>query len=191
VTTGSHDVVTIDTDPSGAICRLTQGAKMAGVVNPTPGSIEVSKSMKDLTVKCELEGYLETEGTIESDFQAMTLGNVILGGLVGVAVDAASGAMSKYEANVKVTMIPASFKTEAERDEFFDRTREELLAQHDRAVKEIEKHCGDPSNCEEKLKKAEKERDSKLAYLEIKRQEVTISGLDDADSGIGGTGVSG
>jgi len=111
ITTGSNDTVTIDTEPSGAACILTRGVKQVGAVNPTPGSLEVPKSQDDLTVRCDRAGYLTSQGTIASGFQAMTLGNLILGGVVGLVVDAASGAMTRYEDGVKITMIPESFPT--------------------------------------------------------------------------------
>ena len=34
--------------------------------------------------------------TVESDVAAMTFGNIILGGGIGVVIDAASGASNKY-----------------------------------------------------------------------------------------------
>jgi hypothetical protein len=36
----------------------------------------------------------------------MTAGNVIFGGIVGLGVDAASGAMNKYDSGVEVIMTP-------------------------------------------------------------------------------------
>ena len=176
VTTGSNDTVTIDTDPSGAACHLTRGDKQIGVVNPTPGSLKVPKSQHDLTVRCDREGYLTSQGTIGSGLQAMTLGNLILGGVIGLAVDAASGAMTRYEDGVRVTMIPASFLTTAERDTFFDRVIADLKDRYKVAVQEIEKNCGDASNCEQKLKEAERQRDARLAELERQRGEAAIAG---------------
>jgi len=193
ITTGSNDLVTIDTDPSGAVCKLTRGDKQIGVINPTPGSLEVPKSQHDLTVRCEHEGYLTTEGTIESDFQAMTLGNVIFGGLIGVAVDAASGAMTKYEDGVSITLIPAAFPTAAVRDAFFDQVIADLENNYDAAVEQIKRGCGDQADCESKLKKAEEKRDARLAELETQRGQVTITGEEEGvpEGGVGGTGMNG
>ena len=176
VTTGSNDTVTIDTDPTGATCHVTRGDKQIGVVNPTPGSLEVPKSQHDLTVRCDREGYLTSQGMIESGFQAMTLGNAILGGFIGLAVDAASGAMTRYEDGVRVTMIPESFPTAAERDAFFDRVIAGVEDRYKVAVQQIEKNCGDASNCEQKLKEAEMQRDARLAELERQRGEAAIAG---------------
>ena len=80
VATGTDDTVTVDTDPSGAVCRLSARGEPIAVVNPTPGSIGVPKSRADLNVACELDGHLVSEGVIASGVQAMTFGNVLLGG---------------------------------------------------------------------------------------------------------------
>jgi hypothetical protein len=36
----------------------------------------------------------------------MTAGNVLFGGIIGLGVDAASGAMNKYDSGVEVMMTP-------------------------------------------------------------------------------------
>jgi hypothetical protein len=38
----------------------------------------------------------------------MTAGNLLVGGVVGVAVDASSGAMNKYDPNVQIAMNKVS-----------------------------------------------------------------------------------
>ena len=44
--------------------------------------------------------------TLSSEFQAMTLGNVLIGGVVGIVVDAASGAAGRYPNSVTLTLAP-------------------------------------------------------------------------------------
>jgi len=188
ITTGSNDLVTIDTDPSGATCKLTRGDKQIGAINPTPGSLEVPKSQHDLTVRCEREGYLTSEGTLESGFQAMTLGNALFGGLVGVVIDAASGAMTKYEDGVKITLIPDTFASIAERDAFFDQVIADLESRYAVAVEEINRGCADEAECESKLKKAEEKRDARLAELEAQRGQVAIAGEVVPEDDTGSTG---
>ncbi len=48
-------------------------------------------------MRCEKEGYRTGEAAVESDIAAMTFGNIILGGGIGVVIDAASGASNKYD----------------------------------------------------------------------------------------------
>jgi len=174
ITTGTDEMVTIETDPAGAVCTLSAEGKQIAVVNPTPGSIEVPKSRKDLTVRCEKEEYLRTEGTIRSSFQGMTLGNAIFGGLIGVAIDAGSGAMNKYEDGVKITLIPETFESAEAKETFFDNLRDRYVAEHEAEVAKRQKNCGDPSTCERELKKAEERQDARLAEVERLRGEAKV-----------------
>jgi phosphoketolase len=43
---------------------------------------------------------------IPSDAEAMAAGNVVFGGVIGLGVDAMSGAMNKYPDQVMVAMTP-------------------------------------------------------------------------------------
>ncbi len=174
ITKGTDDLVTIDTKPDGAQCILFTPDKQIAVVNPTPGSIKVPKSKKDLSVRCEKDGYFPTEGVIASSFQAMTIGNVLFGGIIGVAIDAGSGAMHKYESGVSITLIPESFSSEEERDGFFDTLRVDYLAGYDAAVVKIEDKCAASDNCERQLKDAAENRDTRLAEIETLRAEAKI-----------------
>jgi hypothetical protein len=46
--------------------------------------------------------------------------SILLGGLIGVAIDAGSGAMNDYEPSVTLTLIPSPFGSEAQRDALFE-----------------------------------------------------------------------
>lgn len=86
ITKGTNQTVTDDTDPTGAVCTLTREAKTLAVVNPTPGSVSIGKSSTPIAVVCKKPEFLDAAGTLTSQFQAMTFGNVLFGGLIGVAV---------------------------------------------------------------------------------------------------------
>ncbi|MEQ9244480.1 MAG: hypothetical protein RLO21_00680 [Nitratireductor sp.] len=103
---GTDQTVTVATDPSGAACELTRGGETVGVVNPTPGSILVDKSSDNISVICSKDGYQDASGTLTSEFEGMTFGNILFGGIIGVAVDASSGAMNEYPSSVTVRLIP-------------------------------------------------------------------------------------
>ena len=83
LTTSSSQTVTVQTDPPGAICEFMRDRAVVGIVNPTPGTLLVSKSRLDMTIRCDKDGYLEATGAVGSRFQAMTFGNILFGGLVG------------------------------------------------------------------------------------------------------------
>lgn len=103
---GTDQQVTVITDPSGASCTLSREGSVIGVVNPTPGSIQVDKSKNAIAVRCEREGYQPTAGTLSSEFEGMTFGNILFGGLIGVAVDASSGAMNEYPPSITLILTP-------------------------------------------------------------------------------------
>jgi hypothetical protein len=113
VTTGNSQRLTVNTDPPGADCTLTQGSTVVGHVNPTPGVIAVQRSRDDIRVACKKEGYEEADYVNRSGFEAMTVGNVILGGVVGIAIDAASGATNKYDEKMYIRLASASAGPEA------------------------------------------------------------------------------
>jgi len=174
ITKGSSQPVTVQTDPTGATCTLTRNGATVAVVNPTPGTVTIGKSHTDLTVRCTKDGYIDAVGTIGSKFQPWTFGNILFGGLVGIVVDAASGASAEYEPTVTIALVPASFSTTAARDEFFDRRREEFRAESQRVKERITKMCTEP-DCARQLKEAEVQEAAGLARIEEQRKSARIA----------------
>src|SRR5262249_26144473 len=72
----------------------------------TPGTVSLTKGSNSLPIQCTKECYLPGASIIPSGTEAMTAGNVIFGGVIGLGVDAASGAMNKYPDIVTVAMTP-------------------------------------------------------------------------------------
>jgi hypothetical protein len=108
ITTGTTQAITVTTDPPGATCQVQRDGQLIGVVNPTPGSLTIGKSTRDMVVNCTRSGNLPGSNTVQADFQPATLGNILLGGVVGIVVDAASGAMGTYPPSVAVVLPPAA-----------------------------------------------------------------------------------
>lgn len=104
ITKGATQDVIVNSSPQGADCVLNREGAQIGRVNPTPGSVKIDKSSKDITIDCELPGYVQAKHVAASEAEAMTVGNVLFGGVVGLAIDAGSGAMNKYPSNVTVVM---------------------------------------------------------------------------------------
>lgn len=175
LTKGTSQAVTVDTDPSGAICTLTRDAKPLAIVNPTPGSVPVEKAQGTISVACTKQGFLEAVGNLASEFQAMTFGNILFGGVVGIVVDAASGAMHRYPDKVTITLIPVEFATAQARDEFFDRMRAALEREAAEVKERIDKACA-RGDCDRQLAAAEAGRTEKLAEIEQRRAAATILG---------------
>jgi len=173
LTKGTTQTVTVNTDPAGAICTLSRDGKTVAIVNPTPGSIPVEKASGAISVLCKKTTYQDAAGTLASEFQAMTFGNILFGGLIGVAVDAASGAMNQYPDMVTITMIPEEFTTPESRDKFFDAMKAALLRESDEVKERIGKACR-AENCASELAAADAGTKAKLAEIEKQRVRARV-----------------
>ena len=91
ITKGTTQVVAIDTPGTpGATCTIQ--TKDGPQLVTTLGSVTLSKGSAALPVSCTKECYLPGSGVIASNTEAMAAGNVVFGGLIGLGVDAATGA---------------------------------------------------------------------------------------------------
>jgi hypothetical protein len=105
ITEGKTDTLVVNTVPvDGAKCDLHNGVGEWFIT--TPGSAEVHKSKTSLDITCTKDGYQTGHLVLESHVEAMTAGNAILGGVIGIGVDAASGAMFHYDKQATVTLTP-------------------------------------------------------------------------------------
>lgn len=92
--------------PTGANCALVREGAVIARINPTPAAATIKKTKHDITIECEKDGYQKTTYFNHSDVNGATVGNVILGGGIGWAIDSASGADNKYTTPVNITMTP-------------------------------------------------------------------------------------
>src|SRR4029077_14877648 len=60
----------------------------------------------NVAVSCTARCYAPGVATLASHTEVMAAGNILFGGVIGLGVDAASGAMNTYDANVDVIMTP-------------------------------------------------------------------------------------
>lgn len=177
ITTGSNQNIAVTTDPDGADCSFSRNDQFIARVNPTPGSMSVSKSGSSLSLSCKREGYHDIVETIGSEFQAVTLGNILIGGIVGIAVDAASGAINKYPESISVKLVPVVFHTAEQRERFFDSLKATSVLAYSRSAAEIERSCK-PEDCATLLKAAEAARDARAADIERRRLLAKVTPAD-------------
>jgi hypothetical protein len=107
ITRGSSEVLVINTEPVGVLASLSSGHMCK-----TPCSIEL-KRKNAVHVKLEKAGYETVDTDVKSEVSgaggAAMAGNVILGGLIGAGVDAATGAMNRLTPNpLTVKMVPVA-----------------------------------------------------------------------------------
>lgn len=101
---GTSQELVINTAPEGANCAVERQGNVIGRVNPTPGGITVKKTKYDINIVCTKAGYEKTTYFNKSDVAGATVGNIILGGGIGWAIDSASGADNKYTSPVNITL---------------------------------------------------------------------------------------
>jgi hypothetical protein len=105
VVKGSHQSVAITTPPTeGATCKLTNGRGSWEVTSP--GAVTVDRSKTDMQVLCTKPGWNDASATIPSNFEGWTVGNILIGGVIGIGIDAATGAMNNYPNAFQVPMTP-------------------------------------------------------------------------------------
>lgn len=90
IVNGSKQKVPFRSSPSGAKI-MVQGE----FVGKTPAEINLKRNLDNAVVKIELDGYKPYEMTLHREFNAWFVGNIIFGGIPGMIVDAATGAMYK------------------------------------------------------------------------------------------------
>jgi len=104
---GSSQSIAITTPPvSGASCVLS--SKEGNWSLMSPGVVTVEKSKEDIQARCTKSGYQDGVATIPSNFQGWTVGNLLLGGVIGLGVDAATGAINEYPHAFQIPMFPAN-----------------------------------------------------------------------------------
>lgn len=103
---GTQQQVSVSTPGvQGAMCRLTSPGVGTRTVQ-TPANIVLPKSKHNVAVTCTAQCYADGVSTLASHTEVMTAGNILFGGVIGLGVDAASGAMNKYDPSVEVVMSP-------------------------------------------------------------------------------------
>lgn len=106
VVNGSNQLVTFNTgDVDGAKCTVTGGSDNS--VNErfvSPAEVKIPRSKKKLNVACSKSGYEDATQAVNSKIEGTTADNILLGGVVGIGVDALTGAIYKYPDVVSIMM---------------------------------------------------------------------------------------
>jgi hypothetical protein len=112
ITSGTQQAVFVDTPMlNGATCKLTDSKKGSWYLPASPGSVSVQKGDGPMNVVCDKEGYVTGITSVDEEIAGATFGNIILGGGIGIFVDAATGAAQKYPDRVVVWMRPVAWKS--------------------------------------------------------------------------------
>ena len=109
ITTGTTQSILVDTfNVQGATCKGVDARGREYYWPNTPSATTVQKGDAPMIITCEKAGFKKTVHTVHETFVGATLGNIILGGGVGILVDAVNGAAQQYPNIVKFPLKPKS-----------------------------------------------------------------------------------
>ncbi len=102
---GTTQTVNVSSPPVwGARCVLFTASGYWDVI--TPNSVTVPRSREDLNVICTKRGFKDGRAIASSQFNFVTFGNAIAGGVTGVIIDGFTGANDSYPHDIEVPMEP-------------------------------------------------------------------------------------
>ena len=107
IVSGTNQVVSVETlvpagKVAGANCKLQNDKGVYFVT--TPGTVTVHRAYGDISVTCDKAGMAPTTTNFKSSTKGMLAGNILFGGVIGVGVDAATGAAYDYPALLQIMM---------------------------------------------------------------------------------------
>ncbi|WP_294312742.1 PEGA domain-containing protein [uncultured Chryseobacterium sp.] len=101
IITGTKDKITFNSTPEGAKV-IHRGIEKC----TTPCTAEIPRSLSKQMVTFEKEGFSNKEVKLTKTFNPVTLVNILLGGIIGIGIDTATGSLTKYS--------PKEYKVELE-----------------------------------------------------------------------------
>ncbi|MBM3986144.1 MAG: hypothetical protein FJ296_10740 [Planctomycetes bacterium] len=101
IMTGKHDIITVNSSPTGA--KFTTNTGVQGV---TPAIVEVPDSV-DVQFTFEMDGYAPAGYSANHYISKWVWGNILIGGVIGLIVDFASGGMGTHDDSIYVTLAQA------------------------------------------------------------------------------------
>lgn len=94
-----HQPVAFSSEPPGAIVSV-DGVQ----VGTTPTTALVKRKGGDKLIQIDLAGYKTVQMTLNNRIHGAGFGNLIIGGVIGIGVDAISGRAGSYKDSVHVIM---------------------------------------------------------------------------------------
>jgi len=91
IITGTKDKINFNSTPEGAKV-FHKGIEKC----TTPCTAEIPRSLSKQMVTLQKEGFNYKEVKLAKKFNPVTLVNILLGGAIGVGIDATTGSLTKY-----------------------------------------------------------------------------------------------
>ena len=117
ITTGTDQGIKVVTekDVIGASCTLMDSKGNRAFIPRTPGTAYITRGNAPLIITCSKPGYRIATLKVDEDIAGSTMGNVILGGGIGIIFDASSGAAQRYPDKVVIWLEPEEWPDETSR----------------------------------------------------------------------------
>ena len=100
---GTSHEISVDSRPTGAQCRLESEGDTLAVVERTPQSVTLEKGNRNILVECA-SGQARGSRWLVPEFNDTVFGNFLLGGIIGMSIDADSGAAYSWPESVLVVL---------------------------------------------------------------------------------------
>jgi hypothetical protein len=104
---GTTQQITVATEPPGASCTLSREGQSIARIDATPGAALVERDKHDILAVCSKPGYATASAPLHSGVAGSSFGNILAGGLIGVAIDSANGADNEYPSAVSIVLAPS------------------------------------------------------------------------------------
>lgn len=98
---GKSQQISVNTTPSSASCTLNSDKGKWYV--ESPGSVTIQRSAEDLKIYCKKQD-VSGQATVVSGIKDMAFGNILAGGLIGVAIDRSNGSAFEYPNDITIPM---------------------------------------------------------------------------------------
>lgn len=103
---GTTEPIRVESDPPGAVVSVSCVHNSITNAGTTPITIDVERKSKSCAIEIAKEGYVPANVPLQRTFSGVYVGNLLVGGVVGLVADAADGAMYKQGPSVvRVSLV--------------------------------------------------------------------------------------
>lgn len=101
IVSGRSQKVAIATTPSEAVITIN------GMVQKSPCVFTLDRTIPMYQIKIEKEGYKTVEISLRRGVNGWIFGNILFGGLIGIAIDICSGSANKFTpSEIEQNLVP-------------------------------------------------------------------------------------
>lgn len=171
--------VVLASEPPGARCAIHRGDTVVAEVAAAPGTIQLTRSHAMLEVRCRADGYIETAEAmrpIDDPAVFRMAPNGIIGATATV-ISLASARTMRYPGQVTIAMVPATFRDEDARAQFFEARRGAILATRAAQLALADERCRAQADttCDPTAMVLRQEQADDLARLDRMRAQAQVS----------------